>query len=79
MITLAGLDIAIFLSGVVFVEQVFSWPGIGALQEDSFRELDRPVLMGTVIVGAVVVVVFNLVADLVRAFVDPRTRSEEAA
>jgi ABC-type dipeptide/oligopeptide/nickel transport system permease component len=79
VITLAGLDIAIFLSGVVFVEQVFSWPGIGALQEDSFRELDRPVLMGTVIVGAVVVVVFNLVADIVRAFVDPRTRAEEAS
>jgi ABC-type dipeptide/oligopeptide/nickel transport system permease component len=79
VITLAGLDIAIFLSGVVFVEQVFSWPGIGALQEDSFRELDRPVLMGTVIIGAVVVVVFNLLADIVRAFADPRTRSEEAA
>ena len=79
VITLAGLDVAIFLSGVVFVEQVFSWPGIGSLQEDSFRELDRPVLMGTVIVGAVVVVVFNLVADVVRALVDPRARAEEAA
>jgi ABC-type dipeptide/oligopeptide/nickel transport system permease component len=77
VITLIGLDIAIFLSGVVFVEQVFSWPGIGQLQEDSFRELDRPLLMGTVIVSAVVVVVFNLIADLVRAFVDPRTRTEE--
>ena len=53
--------------------------GHRALQEDSFRELDRPVLMGTVIVGAVVVVVFNLVADVVRAFVDPRARAEEAA
>jgi ABC-type dipeptide/oligopeptide/nickel transport system permease component len=79
VITLAGLDVAIFLSGVVFVEQVFSWPGIGQLQEDSFRELDRPVLMGTVIIGAVVVVVFNLLADIVRAFVDPRTRTEEIA
>ncbi len=77
VITLIGLDIAIFLSGVVFVEQVFSWPGIGQLQEDSFRELDRPLLMGTVIISAVVVVTFNLIADVVRAFVDPRTRTEE--
>jgi peptide/nickel transport system permease protein len=77
VITLAGLDFAIFLSGVVFVESVFSWPGVGALQEDSFRELDRPLLMGTVIIGAVVVVVFNLVADVVRTFVDPRARTEE--
>jgi peptide/nickel transport system permease protein len=79
VITLAGLDFAVFLSGVVFVESVFSWPGIGALQNDSFRELDRPLLMGTVIVGAIVVVVFNLVADVVRAFADPRARTEEAA
>ena len=77
-ITLAGLDIAIYLSGVVFVEQVFAWPGIGVTAEDAFNQLDRPVLMGTVIVAAVVVVVFNLVADIVRAYVDPRTRAESS-
>jgi ABC-type dipeptide/oligopeptide/nickel transport system permease component len=79
VITLAGLDFAVFLSGVVFVEEVFSWPGIGALQERAFVDFDRPVLMGTVIVGAVVVVVFNLVADVVRVVVDPRARVEERA
>ena len=78
VITLAGLDFAVFLSGVVFVEAVFSWPGIGAMQDTAFKELDRPLLMGTVIVSAVVVVFFNLVADVVRAFVDPRTRMDEA-
>lgn len=77
VITLAGLDFAIFLSGVVFVESVFSWPGLGSLQAESFRQLDRPLLMGTVIVGAVVVVVFNLVADVLRALLDPRVRAEE--
>ena len=56
VITLAGLDIAIYVSGVVFVETVFAWPGIGVLAQESFEKLDRPVLMGTVIVGAVVVV-----------------------
>lgn len=78
VITLAGLDFAVFLSGVVFVEAVFGWPGIGVLQQQAFDELDRPVLMGTVIVAAVVVVVFNLLADVTRALVDPRTRGREA-
>jgi peptide/nickel transport system permease protein len=77
VVTLAGLDFAIFLSGVVFVETVFGWPGLGQLQETAFHELDRPVLMGTVIVGAVVVVVFNLLADVVRVLIDPRARAQE--
>jgi ABC-type dipeptide/oligopeptide/nickel transport system permease component len=75
---LAGLDVAIYLSGVVFVETVFAWPGIGELQEQAYNQLDRPLLMGTVIIAAVVVVAFNLVADVVRALVDPRARVEEA-
>jgi ABC-type dipeptide/oligopeptide/nickel transport system permease component len=62
----------------VFVETVFAWPGIGVLAQESFDKLDRPVLMGTVIVGGVVVVLFNLAADILRMFVDPRTRSESA-
>ena len=78
VITLAGLDVAIYVSGVVFVETVFAWPGIGVLAEESFQKLDRPVLMGTVILGAVLVVIFNLIADIVRVLVDPRTRAESA-
>ena len=78
VITLAGLDVALYVSGVVFVETVFAWPGIGVLAEESFQKLDRPVLMGTVILGSILVVVFNLVADIVRALVDPRTRAESA-
>jgi peptide/nickel transport system permease protein len=76
VITLAGLDAAVLISGVVLVEAVFGWPGIGSLQQRAFDDLDRPVLMGTVIIGAVVVVVFNLLADVLRAIVDPRTRAE---
>ena len=77
MITLAGLDVAIYVSGVVFVETVFAWPGIGVLAQESFAKLDRPVLMGTVILGAIVVVLFNLARrHPAHAFVDPRTRSE---
>jgi ABC-type dipeptide/oligopeptide/nickel transport system permease component len=75
-ITMIGLDLGSYLSGVVTVEVVFIWPGIGLLAVDSLQNLDRPVVMGTVIVGAVAVVFFNLVADLLRMFVDPRTREE---
>ncbi len=73
-ITMLGMDVAIMFSGVVFVEAIFGWPGIGALQTQAFADVDRPVLMGTVIVAAIVVVIGNLAADVIRAFVDPRTK-----
>jgi peptide/nickel transport system permease protein len=76
-ITMIGLDLGSYLSGVVTVEVVFIWPGIGLLAVNSLHNLDRPIVMGTVIVGAVAVVFFNLVADVLRMFVDPRTREEK--
>jgi ABC-type dipeptide/oligopeptide/nickel transport system permease component len=77
-ITMIGMDLGAYLSGVVTVEVVFGWPGIGLLAVDSLQNLDRPVVMGTVIVGAVAVVAFNLIADVLRMYVDPRTREEPA-
>lgn len=76
VLTMIGLDLGYYLSGVVTVEVVFVWPGIGLLAVESLHNLDRPIVMGTVIVGAVAVVFFNLVADVLRMFVDPRTREE---
>ena len=73
-LTMAGLDFAILLSGVVFVETVYDWPGIGQLQTQAFFNVDRPVLMGTVVVAAVLVVVATLAIDLLRMALDPRTR-----
>ncbi|MGI8716062.1 MAG: ABC transporter permease [Solirubrobacteraceae bacterium] len=73
-LTMAGLDFAILLSGVVFVETVYDWPGIGQLQTQAFYNVDRPVLMGTVVVAAVLVVVATLAIDLLRMGLDPRTR-----
>jgi ABC-type dipeptide/oligopeptide/nickel transport system permease component len=75
-LTMIGMDLGAYLSGVVTVEVVFGWPGIGLLAVNSLQNLDRPVVMGTVIVGAVAVVVFNLAADLLRMYVDPRTRQD---
>ena len=73
-ITMLGMDLAILFSGVVFVETIFGWPGIGSLQTQAFADVDRPLLTGTVIIAAILVVVGNLVADVLRAFVDPRVK-----
>ncbi len=76
VLTMAGMDVALFLSGVVFVENIFAWPGIGQLQVQAFDNVDRPVLMGTVIVAATAVVIVNLLVDILRLIVDPRVRAE---
>jgi peptide/nickel transport system permease protein len=78
VLTMVGLDFAILLSGVVFVEDVFGWPGIGELQTQAFAAVDRPLLMGTVVIAAVLVVVATLIVDVLRMVVDPRTRVETA-
>jgi len=77
IITLIGLDIPWFLSGVVLIEAVFAWPGMGKLAVDAVRNVDVPLILGTVLFTALVVVVSNIVTDLVYAFVDPRIRYGE--
>jgi peptide/nickel transport system permease protein len=73
-ITMIGLDFGIFLGGVLVVEQVFGWPGIGQQMWNAISANDIPVVMGTVIVAATAVVIFNLCADLANAFLDPRIK-----
>jgi peptide/nickel transport system permease protein len=73
-ITMIGLDFGIFLGGVLVVEQVFGWPGIGQQAWNAISANDIPVVLGTVIVAATAVVIFNLVADIANAFLDPRIR-----
>ena len=72
LVTLAGLDLAGLLSGVVLTETVFDWPGIGRLAFDAIFNLDIPLIMGTVLFAAFLVVVANLVVDLLYAWLDPR-------
>jgi peptide/nickel transport system permease protein len=73
-ITMIGLDFGIFLGGVLVVEQVFGWPGIGQQMWNAISANDIPVVMGTVIVAATGVVLFNLGADILNAFLDPRIK-----
>lgn len=73
-ITLAGLLFPSLLGGAVFIERVFSWPGMGLLVTNAIGERDYPIVLASVIVGAVLVVVGNLLADIGYGLADPRVR-----
>jgi peptide/nickel transport system permease protein len=77
LITLAGLDLAGLLGGVVLTETVFNWPGIGRLAYEAIFSLDIPLIMGTVLFSAFLIVIANLIVDLLYAYLDPRIRLEE--
>lgn len=77
LITLAGLDLAGLLSGVVLTETVFNWPGIGRLAFEAIFNLDIPLIMGTVLFSAFLIVAANLLVDLLYAWLDPRIRLGE--
>jgi peptide/nickel transport system permease protein len=74
LITVIGLDFAALLNGVVLTETVFHWPGLGRLAFDAVLSLDVPVIMGTVLLSATLVVASNLAIDLLYRVVDPRIR-----
>jgi peptide/nickel transport system permease protein len=69
-----GLDLGFFLGGVVVVERIFSWPGIGKLAVDSIVTADVPLILGTVLFGTLCVVLANLAVDIIQVLVDPRVR-----
>jgi peptide/nickel transport system permease protein len=74
LITVIGLDFAALMNGVVLTETVFHWPGLGRLAFDAVLALDVPVIMGTLLFSAALVVATNLAIDLVYRWVDPRIR-----
>jgi peptide/nickel transport system permease protein len=75
VVTILGMDIAGMLGGVLFIENVFALPGIGTLAVQSVFNLDPPVIMGTVLFSATLVVGANLVVDLLYGWIDPRIKS----
>jgi peptide/nickel transport system permease protein len=74
VITMVGLDFGTFMGGVVVVESVFGWPGIGQLAWQAIQIVDIPVIMGVVLVSAVAILLGNLMADLAYPLLDPRIR-----
>ena len=74
VIAMIGIDIGLFMSGIVVVESVFGWPGIGQLAWQAIQRVDIPIIMGVTLVSACAIVIGNLLADLVTPFIDPRIR-----
>lgn len=75
IIAMIGIDIGQFMSGVVVVEAVYGWPGIGQLAWQAIQQVDIPIIMGVTLVSALAIVIGNLVADLVAPLIDPRIRA----
>ncbi|MCA1900324.1 MAG: ABC transporter permease [Chloroflexi bacterium] len=76
LITLLALDMPYIFSGAVFVEFLFAWPGMGRLYYQAALQRDYPVLMAVLIIGAGFIILSNLLADIVYAWLDPRIRLE---
>jgi peptide/nickel transport system permease protein len=74
LITVAALDFGSVASGATITEGIFQWPGMGSLFIDSLDVRDYPVLLAMLMVGAVFVIGFNLIADILYGIVDPRIR-----
>lgn len=77
VVTLLGLYLPFLFSGTVFIETIFSWPGMGRLVVDAIGQRDYPVVMAGSFVFAVMVVAGNLLADVLYAVIDPRIRYDE--
>ncbi len=75
LVTLLGLDFAGLMSGVVLTETVFNWPGLGRLAVDAVFNQDIPMIMGTVLFGAMLVIGANVLVDCLYVAIDPRIRS----
>jgi peptide/nickel transport system permease protein len=75
VVTILGMDVASMLGGVLFIENVFALPGIGTLAVQSVFNLDPPMIMGTVLFSAALVVGANWVVDLTYGWIDPRIKS----
>lgn len=73
-VTFIGLQLGSLLGGTVILEQVFSWPGVGRLALDAINNRDFPMVQGSVLVLAAVMVLVNLMVDLSYGLLDPRIR-----
>jgi len=74
IVAMIGIDIGLYMQGVVVVEAVFGWPGIGQLAWLAIQRIDIPIIMGVTLVAAVGIVIGNLLADIATSLIDPRVR-----
>lgn len=76
LVTLIALDLPSLFAGALFVETIFSWPGMGRLFWDAAKGRDYPVLLGVVMITAVLIIVCNILADLAYGWLDPQVSYE---
>jgi len=76
LVTMFALDFPYIFAGSLYVELLFSWPGMGRLFYDAATYRDYPILLAVLIIGSGIVIVSNLLADIAYAFLDPRIRYE---
>lgn len=76
LVTMFALDFPYIFAGSLVVELIFSWPGMGRLYYDAATYRDYPILLGILIIGAGLIIISNLLADIGYAFLDPRVRYE---
>ncbi len=74
VVTLGAINLGFVLSGAIAVETLFSWPGLGKATADAIRGPDLPMLQGLFLVFSAAVILFNFLADLAYAVLDPRVR-----
>jgi ABC-type dipeptide/oligopeptide/nickel transport system permease component len=76
LMTVIGLSIGTLVVGVFFIEQIFNIPGIGSTALSAISDRDYPVIQATTVLGAVAVVIGNLISDILYTIVDPRIKTE---
>ena len=74
VVTVTGLEFGRLLGGVVVVESVFAWPGLGRMLLDAIQARDFPVIQGSVLVFSLFLILTNFAVDLCYGIIDPRTR-----
>ncbi len=75
LVTIIALDLGIALGGMIQIETIFSWPGLGRLMFDAISQRDYPVLQGVFLLLAIGVILANFIADLTYVYLDPRVKA----
>ena len=76
LVTMIALDLPSLFAGALFVETIFSWPGMGRLFWDAAKGRDYPVLLSVVMITAILIIVCNILADLTYGLLDPQVKYE---
>ena len=74
-VTLIMMNFGFVLSGAILVETVFNWPGLGLLAYNSMLARDYPVMQAVFLLASVAVILFNLIADVMYYYLDPRVKA----